>query len=86
MDCGRLYANLCTFCHFVATNIDYIGEDSLNEDYVPVPSFATAFSDAVSSALKKQGVGSSLPNPKCKGRNKKGKTLLFTTSNGPKYS
>jgi len=62
--------------------------ENLDDDYNPIPSFATAFSDAVSSALEKQGssVGCSVSDAKRKGKNKKGKMLLFTTINGPKYS
>lgn len=61
--------------------------DPLDEDYVPVPSFASAFSEAFSSAMETQGAATSGgANQKGKGKKQKGKKLLFTTSNGPKYS
>lgn len=61
--------------------------DPLDEDYVPVPSFASAFSEAFSSALEKRdAAGENSASQKVKRKKQKGKKLLFTTSNGPKYS
>ena len=71
---------------FVVSNIGNPANEFLGEDYIPVPSFATAFSNAVSSAMEQHEAGRSPTNQKNKGKNKKGKKLLFTTSNGPKYT